>query len=175
MELSYRRKSIKAICYILILFFAAVLQNTEGLTLEIGGARCFLLLPVTVILGIGEDERFAGLLGLFGGILWDSTTTVHLGFNAVFMCAACFCSAALVTYIIRDTFITCIIFSAVTIILYVFLYWLLFIIIKGIHGAELSLFSFYIPSAFYTCVITPLVWLCFKPVKRRLNTPDKTV
>ncbi len=173
MELSYRRKSIKVLCYALIIAFIAIIQNVEGLSVEIGSARCFPLLTAAIILGIGEDERLAGLLGLFGGILWDLTTTVHLGFNAVFMCITCFCSAALVTYIIRDTFITCMVFSVLTVFLYVFLYWLFFIIIKGVHGAELSLFSFYIPSAFYTSLTAPIIWLCAKPVKQKLNAPVK--
>lgn len=173
MDLSYKRKSAKIIVYVIIIAVAALIQNTAGLTLEIGGARCFLLLPLCIILGMGEDEGLAALLGLFGGLAWDMTSAVHLGFNAVFMCITCFCSAALVTYIIRNTFITSLVLSLLTIFTYVFLYWLFFIIIKDIGGAELSLFYFYIPSGIYTAVIIPLLWLFVKPIKNRLNKPIK--
>ena len=173
MDLSYRIKIRKTLLYILIIAAAAIVQNTKGLTIEIGGARCFLLLPVTIMLSMGEDEGFAGILGLIGGLFWDLNSAVHLGFSAAFMCISCFCCAALVTYIIRNTFISNFVFSTFSAFVYVFLYWLFFIIIKGVHGAELSLFSFYLPSAIYTMVITPLVWLIINPIKKALDKPIK--
>lgn len=175
MELSYRKRVIKAAVYAVIIAIAALLQNTAGLIPQIGGARCFLLIPVCIIIGLSEDERLAALLGLFGGMLWDLSSPAHMGFNAIFICIMCFISASLVTYIIRDTFITSVIFSVFAIALYSVLYWLFFIIIKDVKGAELSLFTFYIPSAIYTAVITPIVRLCIKPLKKRLNTQPNTV
>lgn len=174
MELSSKQKGIKTAVYLLIIALIALIQNTAGLTIEIGGARCFLLLPVCIILGMGEDEGFAGVLGLFGGLLWDMTSAVHLGFNAIFMCIVCFVSAALVTYILRNTFIANFVFSALTAFVYAFLYWLFFIVIKDVKGAELSIIYFYFPSALYTAVLFPLLWACIYPVKKRLNTPAKT-
>ena len=174
MELSSKQKGIKTAVYLLIIALIALIQNTAGLTIEIGGARCFLLLPVCIILGMGEDEGLAGVLGLFGGLLWDMTSAVHLGFNAIFMCIVCFISAALVTYILRNTFIANFVFSALTAFVYAFLYWLFFIVIKDVKGAELSIIYFYFPSALYTAVLFPLLWACIYPVKKRLNTPAKT-
>lgn len=174
MELSSKQKGIKTAVYLLIIAFIALIQNTAGLTIEIGGARCFLLLPVCIILGMGEDEGLAGVLGLFGGLLWDMTSAVHLGFNAIFMCIVCFISAALVTYILRNTFIANFVFSALTAFAYAFLYWLFFIVLKDVKGAELSIIYFYFPSALYTTVLFPLLWACIYPVKKRLNTPAKT-
>ena len=173
MDLSYKQKTTKAVIYCVIVALAALIQNTAGLTIEIAGARCFLLLPVCMILGTGEDERFAAFLALFGGLLWDLSAPAHLGFNSIFMCVMCFFGAALVTYILRNTFITNFIFSAVMIVLYSFLSWLFFIIIKDIKGAELTLFTFYLPSAVYTIFVTPLIYFCLRPVKRVLNKPIK--
>lgn len=79
--------------------------------------------------------------------------------------------AALITYIIRNTFITNFIFSTVFILIYCILYWLFFIIIKDVRGAELSLFTFYLPSALYTIIITPVIYLILRPIKNRLNKP----
>lgn len=169
MDLKYQNRVTKIIVYFIFTAIAALIQNTAGLTIEIGSARCFILIPLCIILGMGEDEFFAGMLGLFGGLLWDTASAVHLGFNAVFMCAVCFLSAMMVTYIVRDTFITALVFSIVSIFLYSLLYWLFFIIIKGVNGAELTLFSFYIPCAVYTAVITPIIWLCVTPVKKKLT------
>ncbi len=171
MELSYKQRVSKTIAYAIIVAVAALLQNTEGLMVEIGPARCFLLLPVCVILGLGEDERLAGLLGLFGGMLWDLSSPAHMGFNAIFICIVCFISSALVTYIVRDTFITSMLFSIIAIFAYSVIYWLFFVIIKDIRGAELSLFYFYLPSAIYTAIITPIVRICIRPIKKKLNKP----
>lgn len=173
MDLYYRRKITKTIVYILIIAAAAILQNTRGLTIEIGGVRCFLLLPVTIILSMGEDEGFAGLLGLAGGLFWDMNSSVHFGFNAIYMCIVCFCCAAAVTYIIRNTFISNFVFSTLSAFVYAFLYWLCFIIIKGVHGAELSLFFFYFPSAIYTTAVIPVVWICINKIKKILDKPIK--
>lgn len=169
MELSYKRRVAKTIVYVILISLAALIQNTEGLTAEIGGARCFLLIPVCIIIGVGEDERLAALLGLFGGLLWDLSSPAHMGFNAIFICIMCFISASLVTYIIRDTFITSMIFSIIAIALYSILYWLFFIVIKDIRGAELSLFTFYIPSAIYTAIAAPIIRLSLRPLKKKLN------
>ena len=174
MDLLYRKKIRKTIIYILIIAAAAIIQNTSGLTIEIGGARCFLLLPVTIMLSMGEDEGFAGVLGLIGGLFWDLNSAVHFGFSAAFMCIFCFCCAALVTYILRNTFISNFVFSALSAFVYAFLYWLFFIIIKGVHGAELSLFSFYLPSAIYTTVVTPIIWFFINWIKKKLDTPIKS-
>lgn len=171
MDLSYKQRTLKVVIYLVLTALAALIQNTAGLTLEIGGARCFLLLPVCMILGAGEDERFAAVIALVGGMLWDLSTAVHLGFNAIYMCIMCFFGAALITYIIRNTFITNFIFSTVFIIIYCILYWLFFIIIKDVRGAELSLFTFYLPSALYTIVLTPFIYLILRPIKNKLNKP----
>ncbi len=169
MELSKKQKTMKYFCYCLIILLADLLQNTGGLFPQIFGARCFLLLPLAIILSMGEDIIASAFMGLFAGLLWDMSGAVHLGFNCIFIAVVCFLSSALVTYIVRDTFITNMICAALVIILYCFLYWLFFIVIKGVDGGETTLFSFYIPCAIYTLILTPVIWLIMKPVKAKLN------
>ncbi|MCD7873202.1 MAG: hypothetical protein LUG21_07935 [Clostridiales bacterium] len=170
MDLSYKQRTTKIFVYCILIIISALLQNTSGLTVEIGGARCFILLPVCIILGMGEDEALSSVLALFGGLLWDMFSAVHMGFNAIFMCIICFFGSALVTYIIRNTFITNFIYATVSILLYCLLYWLFFIIIKNVSGAELTLFSFYIPCAIYTVLVTPIIYFSLKPIKKRLTS-----
>lgn len=169
MELSKKQKTIKYFCYCLMILLADLLQNTGGLFPQVFGARCFLLLPLAIILAMGEDIIASAFMGLFAGLLWDMSGAVHLGFNCIFIAVVCFLSSALVTYIVRDTFITNMICAALIIILYCFLYWLFFIVIKGVDGGETTLFSFYIPCAIYTLILTPVIWLIMKPVKAKLN------
>lgn len=170
-----KQNTLKYFCYFLIILVCHLLQNVGGLFPEIYGARCFLLLPVSIILAMGEDEKSGALIGLFAGLLWDITSGVHLGFNCIYITLMCFFSAALVTYIARDIFITNMVCSSITIILYSFIYWLFFIIIKGVDGGEMTLVTFYIPCTIYTIVLSPVLWLILNPIKRKLNKPDKPI
>ena len=170
-----RQQTIKYICYCLIILLCDLLQNVSGLFPEIYGARCFLLLPVTIILSMGEDERNGALLGLFAGLLWDLTSGVHMGFNCIYIALMCFFASALVTYIARDIFITSFVSISITTVLYGFLYWLFFIIIKGVKNGEMTLVTFYLPCVVYTLVLTPLIYLILRPIKRKLNKEPKPV
>lgn len=93
-----------------------------------------------------------------------------MGFNCIFIMLMCFFSSALVTYVARDIFITNIVSVAVTVVLYSFIYWLCFIIIKGVDGGEMTLLTFYIPCTVYTLVLSPVIYIILKPIKRRFNT-----
>ena len=146
--MSAKKQTVKYIIYCLIILGCDLLQNVQGLFPEVWGARCFLLLPVTIILAMGEDEKNGALLGLFAGLLWDLTSGVHMGFNCIFIMIMCFFSCALVTYIARDIFITNFVSITVATALYGFI---------------------------YTLVLTPLIYLILRPIKRKLNEAPKPV
>ena len=86
-----------------------------------------------------------------------------------------FFSSALVTYIARYIFITNIVSISVTTVLYAFIYWLFFIIIKGVSGGEMTLVTFYLPCVIYTLVLTPIIYLILKPIKRKLNQAPQLI
>lgn len=163
----YRLK--KYSIYSLIVIAASLLQNVGGLFLQIGSARAFLLIPVCICLTMDEDEKGAALIGLLGGMLWDLTSLDQMGFNAIFIMAACFISSSFVTYILRKNFLTTMVFSLFFIFLHALLYWLFFVVFKGTEGAQMSIFYFYIPCAVYTAVLTPLIYFIFRPLKRKLK------
>lgn len=164
-----KQKAYKYISFCLIILLCDLLQNTAGLFPEIHGARCFLLLPASIILSMGDDEKNGALLGLFAGLLWDLSSGVHMGFNAVFIMTVCFLSCALVTYVARNTFITNMICCVISIILYCILYWLFFILIKGVDGGEMTILTFFIPCMLYTIVAAPIMWFLLKRVKKRFE------
>ena len=49
------------------------------------------------------------------------------------------------------------------------LYWLCFILIKGVDGGTNTLFTFYLPCALYTAVVAPILWFLLRPLRQRLN------
>ncbi|MCC8072562.1 MAG: hypothetical protein LIO62_00305 [Clostridiales bacterium] len=168
-ELTKSQKATKYITYAVLLLLADLLQNVSGLLPEIGGARCFIIIPTAIILSVGEDCIRAGFIGMLGGMMWDASSSVHLGFNFIYLALVCFLTAAFVTYIARDIFITNMLSSCIAIIFYSLLYWLFFIVVKGLDDSVQTLYSFYIPCTVYTVLITPFVWLILKAIKKKLN------
>lgn len=173
MELSKKDKAIKYGVYCFVIIAAALLQNVSGLFPEINRARCFLLIPVAVLLGLNENEKNAALLGFFAGLLWDCISSQHMGFNCLYLMFFCYLMSAFVNYVFRNTFLYGVISSAITIFIYCFLYWLLFVLMRGAYGAGRALTFFYFPSALYTCAVTPILYFALTPLKRRLNKAEQ--
>lgn len=169
MYLTKREKTIKYAIFALVTVVGALLQNVGGLWFEIGNARCFFLIPIAILLGIDEDERVSALLGLFAGLLWDTVSVQHMGYNAVFLMLVCYITSSLVTYLLVSTFWVKTICCLIAELLYVLIYWILFVVIKGGDGAILSLGYFYIPCFIYTGVITLILTSVLDKIVRRLN------
>ncbi|MGN0531390.1 MAG: hypothetical protein ACI4IN_01170 [Eubacterium sp.] len=169
MKLTKRDKTIKYAVYCILLLVAALLQNVQGAWPQIGGARCFFLIPVAVLLGLDEDEGLAAMIGLSAGLLWDVTSVQHMGFNAIFLMLVCYFSSSLVTYLLRATYWVGVVFGAVASLLYVVLYWLLFVVSKGGDGAFATIWYFYLPCFFYTTVMTMVLNLALILIKKKLN------
>ena len=175
MELSFKDKTIKYAFYALIIFIAAVLQNVGGAWFSVFGARCFFLIPVCVLLGVGEDERAAACFGLFGGILWDMISSNHRFFASIFLTVVCYVSAWLVTFLFRNTYRYGIIASGCSAFLFCILYWMLFVLIGGGEGRLAALGFFYIPSFVYTVLMSFVLYIIIRPIKTKLNKTSVTV
>lgn len=169
MELTRRQRQIKYGAYALLLLAFHLLQNVRGLFPELFGARCFLLIPAVIFFSVGEELFSASMLGLFAGMLWDLTSGVHMGFNCLFFMLLCFLTAAFTLHIARDTFLTNLLLAGGVTALYCFVYWLFFILIKGVDGGELTVVTFYLPSFVYTIILSPVLYALLRPVKNRLN------
>ncbi len=169
MELTRKRKTIKYLCYCAVLLLCALLQNVDSLSLQLGSARCFLLIPAAVLLGINEDEKTAAFLGLFAGMLWDMISARHVGFNCIMLMLLCFASSALVSYVFRNTFITGLLAAVAAVIIYCPLYWLFFVLIKSPDGAGGVFLKFYLPCMVYTAAVAPLLEAALIPIKSKLS------
>lgn len=169
MQLTKKDKTIKYVAYILIIACASLLQNVAGLWLEIGNARCFFLIPTTIILGIDEDERISALLGFAGGLLWDVVSAQHMGFNCIFLMLFCYVTSALVTYLFRSTYWVNAISGILGSFLYCIIYWLFFVVVGGSNGRIATLGYFYIPCFIYTSVMTLALCYVLREVKAFLN------
>ena len=162
------RKCAKYIILFLLILLADLVQNVAGLSIEIAGIRCFFLIPTALCLSIDEDEKVAAFMGLFAGLLWDLTSLNHLGFNCIYIMLACFIVSTLETYIIRNNFLNFMFVSTFFTLLYSVLYWLFFIVIKGVDGAVGSIGTFYLPSAVYTIIIGAVLYPILFSIKNKI-------
>ncbi len=169
MELTKKQKTIKYVVFCLIILFADLIQNTAGLSIELGGARCFIIIPTVICLSIREDEKISALIGLYAGLLWDLSAVTHMGFNCIFLMLICYIASALETYFVRSVFLTNFVFETIASFLYSVIYWLIFIIIKRVSGAGESIFYFYIPSAIYTAFIGIPIYFASRSLLRKFE------
>ena len=169
MELSKKDKTIKYTLYCVILAAAALLQNVHGLWFQIGSARCFFLVPVVLFLSLGEDERTAAFLGLFAGFLWDCVSAAHMGFNCIVLMVLCYIAAAVVNFLLRNTYWVAVVSAVICTFVYCILYWLFIVMPHGGSGAVLSLLYFYLPSFIYTGAASVVLGMIIIPIKRKLN------
>lgn len=160
MELTKKQKIIKYVLYCVMLLAANLLQNTGGLFPQIFSAHCFLLIPLAITLAMNEGELEATLLGLFAGLMWDLVSADHLGFNSVFLALACLFAAYAAGHWIRSVYLTDLVFCIAFTVLYAFLYWLLFLVLFESDKNYTCLWTFYLPSAVYTAVLSAvIVWI----------------
>ncbi|MBQ9516844.1 MAG: rod shape-determining protein MreD [Eubacterium sp.] len=169
MNLSKRDLTIKYTLYCVILAAAALLQNVHGLWFQIGGARCFFVVPAVVLLSLGEDERVAAFMGLFAGFLWDCVSSAHMGFNGILLMLLCYIAATIVNFLLRNTFWVAVVSAIICTFIYCIFYWLFIVLPHGGDGAVLSLFYFYLPSFFYTAAVGFVLGVAFSPLKKKLN------
>ena len=175
MELSYKDKIIKYGVYALAILAAALLQNVSGLWFSVFGARCFFIIPVCILIGVGEDDRAAAIMGLFGGLLWDMISSGHRLYASIFMTLACYISAALVTFLFRNTYRYGVIAASGAAALFSILYWAFFILTRGGEGRLAALGFFYIPCAIYTSLMSAVLYIFIRPLKAKLNKTKLTV
>jgi len=71
-----------------------------------------LLIPVCVAVSMHENELYSLLWGLIAGILWDTASPVTDGLYALILPAAFLITGLLTGYVLRNTFLTASLFTA---------------------------------------------------------------
>lgn len=155
--------------FLLLLLLIDMLQNTSGLFPQVFGARALLLVPAVACLGMFEKETAGALFGLFAGLLWDTVSVQHSGFNSVFlMIFGCFCGL-MVSHLMQNTLLSALILGAGGSVLYVLLYWLFFLALPRDADMWQVLVRFYLPSALYTILTAPFLYLILRFIRKHMR------
>lgn len=161
----YRRGII-----LVLILVTAIFQNTEGFFPSPFGIRAFLLLPLIVCIGMFEREIVGGVFGLIAGAVWDMSSSVNDGYNALFLMLAGFLCGLLVHKLLINNYISALMLCSITIFLYIGIYFILIFVVNNIENSYIALLKFYIPSSIYTLITLPLYYSLMRYISKRLRT-----
>ena len=167
-----RLQVVRHIIFAALIVFAAVVQQTDFFFSSVGGARLFLLVPLTVAIAMYERSMPALFLGLFAGILWDSASVTVDGFFAVLLAATGFICCVLVILKLRNNIFSCLLLSFLSLFAIGTFYWRLFYVIKGYGSYGYVYMKYYFSSAVYSMLFVLPVYFLVRAVFR-MTAPER--
>lgn len=167
-----KRLIIRRTIYAVLLIAAAVIQNTPGLLPEPFGLRQLGVTVMVVCIAMCERELAGMFLGLLAGVALDATGGAQ-GINAIMLTAFGFFCGMLVNNLIRNNIVTALIFSALALLVYTFVYWIVFVAAAGVSGAGRILLTVSLLSVLYTLIFVPLWFWLIRFIHRRLPSEVK--
>ena len=150
---------VRRTVFVLLILAVHILQNTRGLFPEIFGVKANLLIPLVICIGMFEREIAGAVLGMLAGILWDSVSPMGDGYNALLLMLAGAAAGLLIDYLMRNNLVTALIFTFVFTLLLNSLYCLFFYVFDGIEITFVFYLKYYVFSAVYTTLFTPIFYL----------------
>lgn len=162
----------KRTVFTLLIIFTAILQNTNGLFPKIYNVPAMLLIPLTVCIAMFENDMGGMIFGLTAGIIWDFYGTHADGFYAVILTSAGYACSFLIARYMRNNFVTAAAFTAAISFVTVTFYWLIFILPSGTAGAGAIYLKFYLVSAFYSTLLSPLYYFFVRMTALRFRKEE---
>ena len=170
-----KRLITRRITYGVILVIAAVFQNTPKTFFEPFGLRQLSVVTLVVCIAMTERELHGMFLGLIAGVILDITGGTT-GINAIMLTLIGYVCGIMVHSLIRNNLITALLFSSISIFLFVNVYWLVTVVFAGVHPAFSVLLKFYLPSFLYTAIFIPIWFYIVRAVYRLFpNDPRRSV
>ncbi len=168
---SVREKYVRWTGYGLLLLVAFLFQSAPH-SLEIAGIKPLLLVPLTVAIGLFTGPMGGGAAGAVAGFLWDIYADCLPGFHGLFLlCIGCICGL-LVVLLMRNNLLTATLLCAGTLVLQVLYDWgLTYCILGRDHPLQL-LGDVYLPTALYTLLVSPLLYVLTLLMTRFLQKHD---
>ena len=148
-----------------LIIIIALLQNTPHLMPSIFGSHALILIPLVVCIGMFEKAVVAALFGTFAGVLWDITLAKGDGYNAMVLMLL----ATAASVLMRNNISTALLLSLSAIVIYMLLHWFIFVVCSGAKGGFITLGTFYLPSAIYTAVFAPLIYIMLRAILRKIK------
>ena len=167
-EIFVRRAVLAALAVLTFTF-----QNTGGLFPAPFDIHAMLLIPLTVCIAMFERE-FAGIFfGLFSGVMLDAFSSQSTVFNSLFFTVIGFVAGSLITYLMRNNLLCATILTSVAAIIYTSLLFFVYTDFSLISSPLYVYFRYYLTSALYTVILTPVYYFLVRAVTKQFNERSK--
>lgn len=162
-----RRNFTLALQSVALLIFA-ILHYSDLVSLKIANANPIpaisLLVAVCVFSGMWRGVTMAFIYGMF----MDTVASDSVCFNTLTITLVVLVCAVLITYYFNRNVFAVMVLGVISSVGYFVLKWLFLFLIPGVAGQQYYLFSYALPSAFYTAAfIVPFYYIGKFILKRR--------
>lgn len=151
-------KILRYIAYTIEILVLFILQQTPGIIPSIYGILPTLLIPAICSIAMFESPLCSLFYGVLGGFLLDYSKNCIFGFHALLCGLIYFTVSFLVQDVFRNSFLTALLMSLITITLVLSLQWLFFYVLKGYSSIGYALYRHYLPAILYSFVPVPLLY-----------------
>lgn len=164
----------RILLFVTVLLFAA-LQNTQGMLPSVFGARFFILIPLTIAIGMFEGEMSGLFYGMAAGCFWDVCSGGLDGFHGFYLAFLGCLSGILVHFIMRNKLLTQYFICATSSALHGVLYWLISVYIPVGDNGYAKLLGFYLPSAIITTALSFIIYYIVKLICTNLKEKEEKI
>lgn len=125
----------------------------------------FTFIPLIVCLGLFERELPGALFGALAGVIYDISSPLPDGFNAIFLTIMGFICGLLVHYVLRNNLISALLLCLFFTLLYSLSRYLL---LKGCHDGALEILKPFL----ITMLVLPVYYLLIRYISKQFKTSD---
>lgn len=161
----------KWLCYVLLVFFASILQGTPGLFV-LFSVKPVLILPVCVAVSALEGEYEGAFLGAFGGLLWDLSAGRIAGFFAILTAITCYYTGYLFKMYFRETRANIMLLNAGAITVIFMADFLFSYLLQDIPGVVNILIFQIFPTILYTALVSPILFRVVRKIHRKIKVKE---
>lgn len=160
--------------FAVVLGLLAFLCRYTGLvSIKIGNATSFLLLPLIVVVAMYYGELTAMFYGLSFGLIVDTVASSSYCYNTVFFLIAGFVAGILSEYVFNSNFKAALALCVIVSFAYFGLKWVFFLFLPDVQGKIYYLLEYSLPSAFYSSVFAVPLYFAESYLAERYKKKNK--
>ncbi len=170
MEEKLKETAKKFLIYIGIVFLFSIVQMMPEL-FQIGQSKPNFVVALVIAIAMFEDELMAGVIGMMGGLIWDSSSALVFGMAGAFLLIYCVVCSLLCNYLLRRSLKTSVILIGTGSLVFSFMCYFFLYGMWGYESLRLVFWGQFIPNVLLTIVISPFAFLLVKRISDRLGEP----
>lgn len=152
----------KWIIYSIYLVISYVLMMSPDI-FSIAGIKPLLIVPLVVCVSIFEGELAGGVFGIFSGLVWGcNTPSLFTGYYSLILFVCCVVCGLLVKFFLKIKHINALLLCAFTLLIYLSTSFFFRYGMWNYSGLLRIFTRNYIPTFFYTLLVTPIYFILIK-------------